>query len=66
MAPLGVELKILCPFCHKLGVLEPDIVAAVMSPGTHKLSGLIIRDCGCPRYPRFKINLDHGVWQLAN
>lgn len=66
MAPLGVELKILCPLCHKLGALEPDIVASKNQPGAYQLSGLIIRDCGCEHYPRLKINLDHGVWQLAN
>lgn len=65
MTPVGLELKIICPFCQHLGTLEPDIVFAGQEENRPMLSGLLVRDCACQRCPRFKVNLDHGVWQVV-
>lgn len=66
MTPVGLQLFTFCPFCQRSGILEPDIIYSAKESPAPSLSGVLIRECGCATWPRFKVNLDHGVWQLAN
>lgn len=63
MSPIGLELKVICPFCMYPGTLEPDIVFSDKEKKIPALIGLLVRDCSCQQVHRFKVNFDHGVWQ---
>lgn len=66
MSPVMIELKIICPMCQRIGTVEPDIIMGEGEPRSPQLIGLLVRDCLCTQLPRFKVNMEHGTWQLRS